>query len=200
MVLCIRHFCSSVVHCSQAPSRERPACKMDLGRIAPARRSPHLRQILKSMLEDSRALLENSLLNDILSRIPGITRQEFKDDSNTGFVWERRRHVDKGKYMYGLLYEFLAHQAASDHVLGSLAKRWPSLCMDHSFPGTSLEMRADVIEFILADCRYLGEAVPSRCFRASHGMRTGVRRLVRDRRGVAALRGCRRRRRVRQRR
>ena len=151
---------------------------MDLGKLAPARRSAHLRKILKGMLETSRALLENRLLIEILSRIPGIARQEFKDESNRGFVWEHRRHVDKGNWKYCLLFEYLTQQVGPDHVLVSLAERWPSLSKDHPQSDSALEMCADVVEFILADCRYTGNAVPRELREARIKLHSLLKRFV----------------------
>ena len=130
------------------------------------------------MVVASRSLLENDHCTDLLEQILGLPRQQFKDTANEGFVWnaKRKRHVDAGNWTYSLLWEYLIRQAPPGHVVHRLASKYTSLHFEHPYTSFALELRGDVIEFVLADLRYTGPSVPAATLRH----RLEVRRTIKE--------------------
>ena len=106
--------------------------------------------------------MSEPLCEAILMQIRDSTREQFKTESNQGFVWfaSCKEHVDLGNWMYAFLFEFLVHNAADDHPILALGKHYSSLQAHHEFSLGSMELRADVIECMLAGCRETSSSVP----------------------------------------
>ena len=141
---------------------ESPPCQMDVGRFASAPQHLEYRKMLIEMIKEARTILINPLCQEILSKIAALPRQEFKSESNKGYVWfaSGKRYVDLGNWMYAFLFEFLVHNADYDHPILALGNHYSSLKAHHEFSLKSMELRADVIECMLAGCRETGPCVP----------------------------------------
>ena len=99
-------------------------------------------------------------IKDVLQRC----RQSFKTQSNQGFVWHKKRHKDLGNVRYAILYQFLFRlachtQAPVTGLFQELEGRYTSLGMQAPITTNSAELRGDVIEVILACCRFTGPEV-----------------------------------------
>ena len=139
-----------------------PPCQMDVERFASGPQHLKYRKMLIEMIQDARTILINPLCRDILSRIRDQSREEFKAESNNGFVWyhSSKQYIDLGNWRYAFLFEFLVHFADYDHPILALGNHYPSLQAHHEFSLKSMELRADVIECLLAGCRETGACVP----------------------------------------
>ena len=137
-------------------------CQMDVGRFTNGPQHEKYKKILQEMITEAMDILSNPLCVRTLSKIPDLSRKEFKTESNQGFVWfaSCKEHVDLGNWMYAFLFEFLVHNAADDHPILALGKRYSSLQAHHEFSLGSMELRADVIECMLAGCRETSSSVP----------------------------------------
>ena len=135
---------------------------MDVGRFKNARQRLEYRKVLIEMIKEARTILSYPLCQGVLSKIPAQSRKEFKDDSNQGYVWfaNRKQHIDLGNWKYAFLFEFLVHFADCGHPILALGDHYQSLKADHEFSVSSMELRADVIECMLAGCRETGPCVP----------------------------------------
>ena len=113
-----------------------------------------------------RKLVHHPVVRHALSKIMGMTTDAFKDYSNTGFVFRAGKPRDLGNYSYTLLFQFL-HRMAKHYKLthvsskfDTLAMIYPSLSRTQRPSQHSISMKGDVLEVMLADCRYTGRSVP----------------------------------------
>ena len=119
---------------------------------------------LASMMAAVIQMLGNAALAAGIEDILNRSRESFKARSNEGFVWHERRWQDFGNYRYAVLYQLLFRLAVfykmdARDLFVRLGARYSSLEMKASITSASLELRGDVIEVILADCRETGPAV-----------------------------------------
>ena len=135
---------------------------MDLERFASGPQHLKYREMLNEMIKDARTILDNPLCRDIVSRIRDQSREEFKAESNNGYVWyhSSKQYIDLGNWRYAFLFEFLVYNADCGHPILTLGDHYLSLKAQHEYSLKSMELRADVIECMLAGCRETGACVP----------------------------------------
>ena len=110
-------------------------------------------------------MLVNPVLDRGLKQVIDLEAKEFKTYSNEGAVWINRRHVDIGNYRYAVLYQLLWRFAIFNNLnsivesFESLSKMYSSLALKAYFTKHSIENKGDVIECVLADCRFTGPAI-----------------------------------------
>ena len=93
-----------------------------------------------------------------------IDRDTFKQHSNCGFVFHRRRLLDLGNWRYALLYQMIARIAEFKEpqmhsLITAISARYATLERKAVCTLHSLEMKADVIEYTLYLGRDIGAAV-----------------------------------------
>ena len=117
------------------------------------------------------AFFLNSIFLEALNEILQCPRDIFKDTSNEGVVFfPRGRGKDLGNMCYSTLFQLVWYVAKTQRkvqvlgTLAALAERYPSL--EDKWPATlsSIELKADIIEYAFAKTRYNTgpAAVPSR--------------------------------------
>ena len=107
----------------------------------------------------------DELISEVFHEILCSERRSFKKTSNKGFVWIRKRPQDIGNFAYALLYIFLVEDAMQYHLepmmfqrfYWDLRDRYETVDVDHP----NWEVKADVIECILAKARLTGPSVNS---------------------------------------
>ena len=109
-------------------------------------------------------ILCHPILLEGLSSIVAMERSSFKSRSGDGYVWNRGRHEDQGNYRYTMLYQMLGRLAghknmALDTKFVELGEIYQSLRLKAPCTTTSLSMKGDVIEVLLAECREDGPSV-----------------------------------------
>ena len=99
---------------------------MDLERFARGPQHLKYRQLLIEMIQDAKTILKHPLCRDILSRIRDQSREEFKAESNNGYVWyhSSKQYIDLGNWRYAFLFEFLVHFADYDHPILALGNHY----------------------------------------------------------------------------
>ena len=112
------------------------------------------------------AIADHRIFMEGLVDINGSTRSHFKDVSNQGAVWHRKKHWDLGNWSYTVLFQWIARvvqsRPKSAPVLAQLQELWQtyeSLQPKAARTTLSCSMKGDVIEACLAPCRLTGSAV-----------------------------------------
>ena len=119
------------------------------------------------MCDIATEIVSSACLSHRLQEISVKDRADFKSNSNEGFVWSKRRHLDLGNVRYSVLYNFLyrmcskAWVSSSDQqaffALGAFNRciaRYSSLDIHAENTKLSHNMKGDVIELCLEKCRY----------------------------------------------
>ena len=105
--------------------------------------------------------MNNDVFNRCLFEILEVDRTVFKARSNDGFVYMKRRQVDLGNYSYAMLFHLALHISKGKEFEGTqalfkaIAKRYGYLA-DKTTSEAALELKADVIEYMLQDCKKTG--------------------------------------------
>ena len=109
-------------------------------------------------------ILSHPVLLQGLQEITTLTRQDFKNESNHGFVWVDKRNIDLGNIAYSILYcmlyRYARHFKHGDvwQVLQFLETRYTTLQLKES-SDNAIIMKADVIERVLYVARQSGPAL-----------------------------------------
>lgn len=104
----------------------------------------------------------NRRVSQLLTCTSQMQRTHFKETSNEGYVYVRSKPRDLGNYVYTVLYD-AAFRVAKVHALPALPGfralegRYPSLGLQHPPTRSSVELKSDVVEAILADSRLSGD-------------------------------------------
>jgi len=118
-----------------------------------------------ALLGSVHAILTHPLFSSGLADLLRVERPEFKQQSNEGFVWQKRRHVDCGNVAYCVLFQMLSRiiegkkRCEMRDVFDQLVLRYPSLNLRAEHTERSMNLKGDVIEFLLAKCRETGPMV-----------------------------------------
>ena len=137
------------------------ASRWNFEQLRDARAAKHLLARLTRLVN---AMVRNPVLQTGLQQVLGFTRSQFKQHSLCGCVWIDRRHVDIGNYRYAVLYQMLWRFAIFNNLnsivesFESLSKMYSSLALKADFTKHSIVKKGDVIECVLADCRFTGPA------------------------------------------
>ena len=119
-------------------------------------------------LGDRIRLLDNcdELIPGCMSDIIIGSRQAFKDHSQRGGVWQKKKYYDIGNFAYAVLYNLLMGEALLQngpspemtfYRYGQLVNKYESLDVNHC----NWEIKADVIECFLATSAETGLMVHS---------------------------------------
>jgi len=123
------------------------------------------RELCKDILDVVELLLANTEFIQAIRDLTGTERRTFKNQSYCGAVWIGRRYKDLGNICYCVLFQLLWYVAKSPNhaaqleLLQELSDCWPSLGDKWDPSSDSIEMKADVIEYVLAVARLTGDAV-----------------------------------------
>ena len=128
------------------------------------------RRHAREIVDLAEMVVNNSRVSEVLISISQMQRETFKNASNEGYVFVRRRPLDLGNYVYTVLYDASlraaqARQAPALPGFRALEERYPSLGLHHPPSYTSVEMKADVVEAVLADSRLTGASPENRSAR-----------------------------------
>ena len=108
----------------------------------------------------------DELIPGCMSDIIIGSRQAFKDHSQRGGVWQKKKYYDIGNFAYAVLYNLLMGEALLQNGLspemtfyryGQLVNKYESLDVNHC----NWEIKADVIECFLATSAETGLMVHS---------------------------------------
>ena len=137
----------------------------EYSRLWSAQAHPGLNRLNDSLL----SILNSPVLLDTLVFLQHLTRQAVQDMSHYGAVFyggRQRRWVDLGNWSYACLYNCLYRRSSfrGDHVgvhslLNALAAKWPSVELKAAPTTGSIELKGDIMEAVLAQCRLTGPAV-----------------------------------------
>ena len=125
---------------------------------------------LEALLHTVVLLSQHPTLTTAIEHISQIDRQKFKSLSNVGCMYRGRKAIDIGNYRYCMLYQLICRQTYQDPLLAALRKIWclySSTSIDAPPSYKSIEMKGDVLEFVLAYCRLTGPNISPRA-RANH--------------------------------
>ena len=110
-------------------------------------------------LDDCDELIPNCMTDIIIG-----TRQNFKDHSHRGGVWQKKKYYAIGNFAYAILYNLLMKEALVQNGVSPemtllryryLVNKYESLDINHS----NWEIKADVIECLLATSAETGPMV-----------------------------------------
>jgi len=113
-------------------------------------------------------------LASLLEEIERIPRELWKTETHDGVIYRRGHKHDDGNFRYKCMVHILREYSELpsvcntqvmtqrfDDVFLALAARYPSLAPLAVDSPSSLSMYGDIIEFVLADVRMTGRAVPT---------------------------------------
>ena len=129
----------------------------------------HGHQAVVGLLIVVKGILFHPVLLEGLQRAINLPRQDFKNESNHGYVWMDKRNVDLGNIAYSILYcmvyRYAGHYHYIDYKCGEvwrafqdLEQRYSSLQLGESSKNAII-MKADVIETVLWIARQSGEVI-----------------------------------------
>ena len=146
------------------PTRKTP-CDPSAAAVVQPRKMLADPSTCENLIGTTKSLMRNPVFNRCLYEILECDRKTFKDGSNEGFVWRRKRHVDIGNPAYSLLFQLAKHIAGgsvefadANALLGALGNRYESL-QDKTTSEAAMELKADVIEYMLFDCKFTGISI-----------------------------------------
>ena len=125
---------------------------------------------LQALLDTVLLISEHPTLTTAVADISRTDRNNFKSLSNTGCIYCRRKAIDIGNYRYCMLYQLICRQIYHNPLLAALRKIWglySSTSIEAPPSYKSIEMKGDVLEFVLAYCRLTGPNISPRA-RANH--------------------------------
>ena len=146
------------------PTRKTP-CDPSAAAVVQPRRLLDDPATCENLIETTKNLMRNPVFTRCLAELLECDRQTFKDGSNEGFVWYRKRHVDIGNPAYSLLFQLAKHIAGgcegfadANALFDAVGKRYGCL-QDKTTSEAAMELKADVIEYMLQDCKYTGISI-----------------------------------------
>ena len=125
---------------------------------------------LEALLDTVLLISQHPTLATAVADISRTDRKTFKSLSNTGCIYCRRKAIDIGNYRYCMLYQLICRQTYHNPLLAALRKMWclySSTSIEAPPSYKSIEMKGDVLEFVLAYCRLTGPNISPRA-RANH--------------------------------
>ena len=129
------------------------------------------RDAVRSLVNIVHQMLRIERFSEVLRGIQSMTREEFKAESHGGAVFTANRPRDLGNYLYSVLYDSLfrvSHAVSPEKVelFRALESQYETLGLHHPPTATSLEMKGDVMEVLLADSRLLSNVRETQIERA----------------------------------
>ena len=111
-------------------------------------------------------LIQNTLFVEAIEDLRQGRRDEFKAESNEGCVWIQGRPTDLGNICYCTLWQLVWYVCKNPNssretlaAMEELAERYPCLSDKWPVSSGSIELKADVLEYVLAKARFTGPAV-----------------------------------------
>ena len=119
------------------------------------------RRDARELVDSAEEFVNNFRVLEVLIAVSQMRRDTFKNISNEGYVYVRSKPLDLGNYVYTVLYEASFRvakilEAPALQGFQALQERYASLALHHPPSHTSVEMKADVVEAVLADSRLTG--------------------------------------------
>ena len=115
-----------------------------------------MNKLVIRVVDTTKNILEDDHFRQLISDIASLrSRVDIKAGSYDGVVFEGGRAIDMGNWQYSVCFNLVRGRSSrsAEDIFEPIIAHWPSLMRD-------IELQGDIWEYVLADCRFTGLAIP----------------------------------------